>query len=218
MSTNAIIYKLEYMKKAIITFCVILSSIATSFSQEEEVLKYQYDPVTDKGIGFVNSKGEIVIPADHFGFVYSSHLEKIAFVLFKEGPKGIYAINRKAEPLFEVFCCDNGPDESKEGVFRIIENGKMGFANMDGEIVIKPQFDFVWPFQECGYAIFCMGGKKVNCNTLDNHWRWEGGKRGIINKEGKIVLAPTYDNGNASGFIVDGKHVTIEDILGLTKQ
>ena len=39
-----------------------------------------------------------------------------------------------------------------------------------------------------------------------------------ISKEGKIVLAPTYDNGNASGFIVDGKHVTIEDILGLTKQ
>lgn len=173
---------------------------------------------------FIISQRSIKIPKTqsfykvYVSFVYSSHLEKIAFVLFQEGPKGIYAINRKAEPLFEVFCCDNGPDAPQEGVFRIIENGKMGFANMDGEIVVKPQFDFVWSFQECGYAIFCTGGKKVNCNTLDNHWIWEGGKWGIISKEGKIVLAPTYDNGNASGFIVDGKHVTIEDILGLTKQ
>lgn len=206
------------MKKLFLLTCSLFLAAAYGFAQEDDILEYQYDPVTDKGIGFANSKGEIVIPADRFGHVYESRLDKITFVLFNDGPKGIYAINRKGEPLFEVFCIDNGPDYVREGVFRILKDGKMGFANMDGEVVIKPQFDFVWPFQECGYAIFCMGGKKVNCNTLDNHWRWEGGKRGIINKEGKIVLAPTYDNGNASGFIVDGKHVTIEDILGLTKQ
>ena len=145
------------MKKRLITLSIIILSTITCFAQEEEVLIYQYDPIADKGIGFVNSKGEIVIPADRFAFVYESRLDKITLVLFKDGPKSIYAINRKGEPLFEVYCFDNGPDYVKEGLFRIIENNKMGFANMNGEVVIKPQYDFVQPIQEGGYAVFNMG-------------------------------------------------------------
>ena len=204
------------MKKSIITFCIVLSSIATGFAQEEDVLKYQYDPVADKGIGFTNSKGEIVIPADRFGHVYESRLDKITFVLFKDGPKGIYAINRKGEPLFEVFCIDNGPDYVKEGMFRIIKDGKIGYANMNGEVIIEPQFDFAYPFQNCGYAVFNMGGKQtLDNNTHDKHWKMEGGKWGIINKKGEIVLPPTYEKGYSSGFIIDGKRVPIEEILQL---
>lgn len=201
------------MKKRLITLSIIILSTITCFAQEEEVLIYQYDPIADKGIGFVNSKGEIVIPADRFAFVYESRLDKITFVLFKDGPKSIYAINRKGEPLFEVYCFDNGPDYVKEGLFRIIENNKMGFANMNGEVVIKPQFDFVQPFQECGYAVFNMGGKLKK--IADERWRWDGGKWGIINKKGEIVLPPTYEDGYAGGIVIDGKFVLIEEILGL---
>lgn len=205
------------MKKQFIIISIIIFSATISFAQED-ILEYQYDPVADKGIGFVNSKGEIIIPADKFGHVYESRLDKITFVLFKDGPKGIYAINRKAEPLFEVFCCDNGPDTPQEGVFRIIENGKIGYANMDGEVTIRPQFDFAWPFQKCGYAVFNMGGKQTLCDdTRDRHWKMEGGKWGIINKEGEIVLPPTYEEGYSSGFIIDDKRVFIEEILGLEK-
>ena len=74
------------MKKRLITLSIIILSTITCFAQEEEVLIYQYDPIADKGIGFVNSKGEIVIPADRFAFVYESRLDKITFVLFKDGP------------------------------------------------------------------------------------------------------------------------------------
>ena len=202
------------MKRTFITLSIIILSTITSFAQEEEVLIYKYDTIADKGIGFVNSKGEIVIPGDRFGHVYEN-LDKITFVLFKDGPKGIYAINRKGEPLFEVYCFDNGPDYVKEGLFRIIENDKMGFANMDGEVVIKPQFDFVWPFQKCGYAIFKTGGKKVIYDTHNNYSTWKGGKWGIINKKGEIVLPPTYEDGYPAGFVIDGKRVLIEEVLGL---
>lgn len=206
------------MKKRLFIVSIIIFAATISFAQEKDVLTYQYDPIADKGIGFVNSKGEIVIPADRFGHVYESRLDKITFVLFKEEPKGIYAINRKGEPLFEVFCIDNGPDYVKEGVFRIIKDGKIGFADMNGQVVIEPQFDFAWPFQECGYAVFNMGGKQVSDNgTHDKHWKMEGGKWGIINKEGKTVLPPTYEEGNSSGFIIDDKQMTIEDILELGK-
>ncbi len=189
-------------------------------AQEEEVLIYLYDPMADKDIGFVNSKGETVIPADRFGFVYQYHLDKISFVLFnkelkEKGLDGIYAINRKGEPLFEVYCFDNGPDVPNEGLFRIIENDKMGFANMNGEVVIKPQFDFVGPFQECGYAVFNTEGKRVIYDTHNNYSTWKGGKWGIINKKGEIVLPPTYEDGYPAGFVIDDKFVRIEKVLGL---
>ncbi len=202
------------MKKLFLLTCSLFLAAAYGFAQEDDILEYQYDPVADKGIGFANSKGEIVIPADRFAFVYESRLDKITFVLFNDSPKGIYAINRKGEPLFEVFCFDNGPDYVQEGVFRILKDGKMGFANMDGEVVIKPQFDFVWPFQECGYAVFNTGGKRVIYDTHNNYSTWKGGKWGIINKKGEMVLPPTYEeNYGPRGFIIDGKRVPIEEVI-----
>lgn len=198
------------MKKLFLLTCSLFLAAAYGFAQEDDILEYQYDPVADKGIGFANSKGEIVIPADKFGHVYEYRLDKISFVLFN-GLQGIYAINRKGEPLFEVYCFDNGPDYVKEGLFRIIENEKMGFANMNGETIIKPQFDFVQPFQECGYAVFNMGGKLKKIS--DERWRWDGGKWGIINKKGEIVLPPTYEEGCAGGFIIDDKYVPIEEVI-----
>ena len=58
-----------------------------------------------------------------------------------------------------------------------------------------------------------MGGKLKK--IADEHWRWDGGKWGIINKKGEIVLPPTYEDGYAGGIVIDGKFVLIEEILGL---
>lgn len=202
----------------IFIYLSIILAATSSFAQDkEEILICKQDSITEKYHGFFNSKGEMVISGDMFQFIYSDKIDKIGFVIFKEGPEGIQAINRKAEPLFEVFCFDNGPDYVREGLFRIIVDGKMGFANMDGEIIIEPQFDFVHPFQECGYAVFNIGGKKVRTNPRENWWTWKGGKWGLVNKKGEIVIPPTYDRGAPAGFIIDDKRVPIEEILHLEK-
>ena len=201
------------MKKLFLLTCSLFLAVAYGFAQEDDILEYQYDPVADKGIGFANSKGEIVIPADRFGHVYESRLDKITFVLFNDGPKGIYAINRKGEPLFEVFCFDNGPDYVQERVFRILKDGKMGFANMDGEVVITPQFDFACPFLEHGYALFNEGGKFVVTDTHCNHRSWQGGKWGLINKKGEIVVPPTYDGVLGTYLIMGDERISIEEVI-----
>src|ERR1700760_1734342 len=42
--------------------------------------------------------------------------------------------------------------------FQIIENRKMGFRDLDGNVVIKPKFDNVEMFSE-GYSVVQMGDK-----------------------------------------------------------
>lgn len=70
--------------------------------------------------------------------------------------EGWVVINKKKKVLHKVFIYDNGPDYVSEGMYRIIENGKMGFANEKGKVVIPPKYDFVWPFER-GTAKFCNG-------------------------------------------------------------
>lgn len=72
--------------------------------------------------------------------------------------KGWFAIDRKKNILLEIYIYDNGPDYISEGLFRFVENGKMGFANPKAKIVIPALYDFVWPFEN-GKAQVCNGCK-----------------------------------------------------------
>ena len=60
-------------------------------------------------------------------------------------------------------------------LYPISENGKEGFINKTGKVVVKPKYENVWSFSE-GLAIV----------ELD-------GKYGFINKTGKEVVKPKYD-------------------------
>ena len=51
----------------------------------------------------------------------------------------VVAIDRNERILFEAYLFDNGPDYTSEGLFRIIHDGKIGFANENGEVVIAPR-------------------------------------------------------------------------------
>ncbi len=68
---------------------------------------------------------------------------------------------------------------------RTISKGKYGFMNDKLEIVIKPQFDFVYPFSD-GKAQFCNGCKKESDG--EEHSRMVGGKWGYVDKNGKITV------------------------------
>ena len=92
-------------------------------------------------------------------------------------------INGSNTNLFEVFIYDNGPDYVKDGLFRIVENKKIGFANTDGEVVIQPQFDAAFPFEN-GVAEV---GKICSKETHLEHWNWICQEWFYLDKEGNLT-------------------------------
>ena len=72
-----------------------------------------------------------------------------------------------------------------EGFAAVVKDGKVGFVNDKNEVVIPFEFDY--PVQECASTpsyLFHNG----YCAMSDKNGKW-----GIINKEGKWILQPSYD-------------------------
>ena len=191
------------MKTNIIITTLLLFISINIYAQDDKLYIYYYPNFedVDATLGYVDSSGKVVIPAGKYPYIFTAEFDKIAFVLLKDR-KGVYAIDRNEKILFQVCSYEIGPDIVSNGLFRIIENGKIGFANMNGEIVIKPRFQFVYPFQENGFAIFCENG---TWSMLDKYIPVIKGKWGVINRQGVVVIPATYDSGAEDYLIKDGK-------------
>lgn len=191
------------MKINIIITKLLLFISMNIYAQDDKLYVYYYPNFEDVNatLGYVDSSGKVVISAGKYPYIFTDVFEKIAFVLLKD-KKGVYAIDRNEKILFQVCSYEIGPDIISNGLFRIIENGKIGFANMNGEIVIKPRFQFVYPFQENGFAIFCENG---TWSMLDKYIPVIKGKWGVINRQGVVVIPATYDSGAEDYLIKDGK-------------
>lgn len=142
--------------------------------------------------------GKIKIKAKYIS-TYSDSLCNMAIVLDKE--KGWLGIDKNDNTILVPYIYDNGPDYAEEGLFRFVENEKMGFATLDGQKIISAQFDFVTPFSD-GYAEYSIGGERIYENgktqkqiidesgyegLIDLHWTWGGkiAETGYINKKGQ---------------------------------
>lgn len=96
--------------------------------------------------------------------------------------------DRNGKYLYTVLWFDMGMDYYKEGVRRIIKNGKVGFADKAGSIIVPPQYDWADPYRY-GYAQVTMGKMKQHRED-DEHWtvRCEGDCQTFyIDKTGKRV-------------------------------
>ncbi len=147
--------------------------------------------------GYINMSGDTIIPIGKYIHCYTEKFDKIAIVSIKNH-SGFYAIDRLENILFEVMEYDNGPDPVNNGLFRIVSDDKIGYANMQGQVLIKPQFEVALPFSD-GYAAFCVG---VRDEKKGDHKKRVGGKWGYINEYGKAVIQPTFD---AAYFFKNGK-------------
>lgn len=163
--------------------------------------------------GYQDPQGNMVIPPK-YKMAHDFNSSGIAAVLDE---KGWTYINDKGENLVRPFYFDNGPDYFIEGLARFEANGKMGFFDESGQIVIPAKFDFVGPFS-AGLARFCMGCQirpMKGGDSHDNHTELVGGHWGIINSQGKNVLNPVYDSiesieGNKVHLIKEGKKLMIQ--------
>ena len=73
----------------------------------------------------------------------------------------IRCIDNKGNMLFYVFNLITDHDNPSEGYFRIMDSNELfGFANMRGNVVIKPQYKFANPFKD-GKAKVTITGQKI---------------------------------------------------------
>jgi hypothetical protein len=166
------------MKFIAIIFAIILFS-NISFGQKKDVLHLVTDTANDQ-YGYVNAKGDTIIRLGKYNMCFTDKFDKLAIVRTSEG---IVGIDRKENVLFNVFVFDNGPDYPSDELFRIVKDGKIGYADLNGKIVIQPKFDCAYPFKK-GKAKVGIGCKT---KTEGEHSMWVDGKWRSIDKKGNTV-------------------------------
>ena len=137
------------------------------------------------GYGYKNLHGDIVIPAGKYSFCFTDTFRTYAIVALPH--KRFVAIDKKENILYTVFPFDNGPDYVEDGLFRIVKDGKIGYAEAaTGKIVIQPQFACAWPFKK-GKAKVSM---ECETKSFGEHSTWLSDKWFYIDKRGQKVKPP----------------------------
>ncbi len=133
-------------------------------------------------VAFINQNGDTLIPFGKYTFSFADTITHYGVVAGKNGE--LIAIDPLGKELYRVFTYDNGPDYIEDGLFRIIENGKIGYANGEtGEVVIKPRYTCAFPFEN--------GKAKVSLNCSEEqvgeYSEWVSDQWIFIDKTGKVM-------------------------------
>ena len=149
---------------------------------DEEYLQY------GSNVAYINMKGDTVIPFGSFAYFGTDTLEYYANVL-QHPDDSTYGrwvgIDRYGNILFDLVSFDNGPDYFVEGLTRVLRNGKMGYANEKGEVVIPCQYAFAKWFEN-GVAEVTFEAREYY--DLDEHLLVESDSWFRINQYGDSVL------------------------------
>ncbi len=168
-------------------FFLLLCSL-TTFSQIDKNKDYWHLIVdtTNDQYGYINQKGDTVIQLGKYNFCFTDTFKTYAIVDDKNF--GFVAIDRQQNILYSVYRFDNGPDYPSDGLFRIIKNNKIGYADqVTGKIKISPQFDCAFPFEN---GIAKVGSNCVTHADGEYHY-WTSNNWSYIDKSGRKVKSPS---------------------------
>ncbi|WP_200890792.1 WG repeat-containing protein [Pedobacter lusitanus] len=202
------------MLKRLLTPLVMFFAL-TTFAQKKEtasdpekrtdfLLSYTVKTKDGERLGYKNRHGKVVIPAQYFSGFEPDTLYEHTFV---SGKNGVQGIDRTGKVILIPFIYDNGPDYPQEGLFRFVENNKIGFADLNWKKVIPAAFDFAEPFKG-GITKYTLGGHKV----MDGeHWYWTGGyEEGYINQwQQRFSKVTGLKAGKREAWTKEGKHVLL---------
>ncbi|WP_109829354.1 WG repeat-containing protein [Reichenbachiella versicolor] len=152
---------------------------------KEGYLQYGID------VAYINSAGDTILPFGQYAYFGTDTLEYYATVM--EHPNDStygrqVGINRDGKILFDLVLYDMGPDYFNEGLTRVKRNGKMGFVNKKGEIIIPCQYDFAGYFEN-GSAEVTFEAREYY--DLDDHLNVESDSWFCIDRKGNIQHCKT---------------------------
>lgn len=160
----------------------ILSTLLSwcCFAQEQPEIMYRIENQNEDVCGYVNAQGDTLIPFGECVVCFSDSLPYAIVLKWDDQSYGFPAINAKDEEVFRVFVFDNGPDYIEEGTFRIVKDGKIGYASVSGEIIVPPMYEAAWPFEN-GRAQVSLYARKEQDGE---HWFWTETDWFYIDKNG----------------------------------
>lgn len=122
---------------------------------------------------------DIVISCFEAGSAYQYCLKHI--------PKqGMVVIDKQGNEVYQLYFFDSWPDEPKDGLYRIRQGDKIGFADAKtGNIVIDATYDCAFPFEN-GKANVGTGCMR---ETDGEHSWWLGGNWHWIDLQGNATTA-----------------------------
>lgn len=169
-----------------------------SATPADEDYLLSYIDTTNDTYSYRDRDGEVIIPAGKYQICFTDTFRTYAIVL--KSASGFVGIDREENELYRVFPFDNGPDDPSEGMFRIIENDLIGFADSTtGKVVIKPRYPCAFPFQD-GVSKVSMNCKSA---TDGEHSTWAAEDWFYINKKGEKVGAPVTETAEDKLIIPD---------------
>jgi hypothetical protein len=83
-----------------------------------------------------------------------------------------------------IGCASQTKKNDSSGLFPVMQNGKYGFIDTAGKLVINPQFDLAHRFSE-GLACVCVGN---GCSGNGSERKY-----GFVGKTGQYVINPQFD-------------------------
>jgi hypothetical protein len=164
-------------------------------------------------IGYKDKKGRIVIPAQ---FKVATPFNKFGLADVWLGRQGDdwYKLHKSGKVLVKSFYFDNGGDYFQSGLSRFEENGKIGFIDKTGKIRIAPKFDWAGIFDfTAPIATVCEGCKEVPMEGKAGELGMKeikGGKWGMINRQGKVVIPMEYNEMETLGINDDAKPMLVK--------
>lgn len=155
----------------------------------------------DDKCGYVDADGKVVIEPQFLRCQnFSSGLARVGAIV--DGRGGWGYIDQKGQfvikPRFAM------ADDFHDGLSAVAvgpseENAKWGFIDKTGTVVIEPQFDEFRGFEN-GLAVVRVGGgfgdqqQSETINALNHTTPLKVGKWGVIDKQGRFVVNPRFDN------------------------
>lgn len=215
---------------AIILLSLLLS--CTQHQRKNDCLMAYIDTTSGTElIGYKTLQGEIIIPAK-----YQNGSDTLCgMAIVQTSTYEFVGIDRNDSILLKPYIYDNGPDYLEEGLFRFVEEEKIGFANLEGQKIIKAKYDFATPFYE-GLSKYYIGGEQIYEDgrtineiiqengiegLIDKHWFWGGNviESGYINKQGQEFIEVTELKDNKrEAWSKDKKHFLLNAQGSIIKQ
>ncbi len=149
---------------------------------------FEKDLETGVPVCFLNERGDTIVPYGKYKFCQINRVKNLVFAYENKQDARIVCLDSQGKELYYIFQYDNGPDKIREGLFRIMDkNGLIGFADSLGNVVLKPQFKFAFPFENGKAKVAFSGKSKSSPDSKDEKHYWDSPDWYYIDTNGKIL-------------------------------